>query len=226
MLGGVVMAITNGRGDENKIRILSQYGLRPVMHSVLLNGQCITCCCGLPVTDRFYQFDVVNPVSGRVVDILYAGEECAGRFLLLSRSSSSSPIPPLALFDPLQGAAETGYGAQGAGLPKNGAPMAPINAEVEQAICLTLMCYGRLPVPEGAFSILLRKIRANPDRPLLDWEIRTVNTKIGNEGHTLTAMLANLREANQSLKQYAVPEMAAALRREAASSGLRIHSYL
>ena len=220
------MAIANGRGDENKIHILSQYGLRPVMHSVLLNGQSIVCCCGLSIKDRFYQFDVVSPVSGRVLDTLYAGEECSERFLLLSQTSGSSRITPLALFDPLQVAPGTCDGVHDAGLPEDITPMAPINAEVEQAIFLTLMCCGTLPAPEGVFSVLLRKIRANPGRPLLDWEVRTVNTKIGNEGHTLTAMLAKLREANQSLKHYTFPEMAAALRREAARTGLRIHSYL
>src|ERR1700722_11014473 len=98
----VAMAMANGRGDENKIRILSEYGLRPVMHTVLLNGQSLTCCCGLPVTDRFYQFDLVSHFSGRVVNTLYAGEECAERFLLLSQTLGSSRITPLALFDPLQ----------------------------------------------------------------------------------------------------------------------------
>jgi hypothetical protein len=220
------MAMPNGRGDENKIQILSQYGLHPVMHSVLLNGQSITCCCGLPVTDRFYQFDVVSPVSSRVVNTLYAGEQCAERFLSLSQTSGSSRITPLALFDPLQVAPETEHEASDAGLPKNSAPMLPINVEVEQAIYLTMMCWGALPAPEDVFSVLLRKIRAHPGRPLMDCEVRTVNSKIGNDGHTLDAMLAKLREDDKSLRHYTFPEMASALRREAARTGLRIHCYL
>jgi hypothetical protein len=220
------MAIANGRGDENKIHILSQYGLHPVMHSVLLNGHSITCCCGLPVTDRFYQFDVVSPFSGRVVNTLYAGEECAERFLSLSQKSGSARITPLALFDPLQVAPGTGHGARGVRLPENNVPMTPINAEVEQAIYLTLIFRDALPVSDGVFSDFLRKIRANPGRPLMDCEVRAVNTKIGYSGHTLTAMLAKLREDNKLLRHYTFPEMAAALRREAARTGLRIHSYL
>jgi hypothetical protein len=220
------MAMGNGRDDENKIQILSQYGLRPLMHGVLLNGQSLTCCCGAPVTDRFYQFDVVSPVSGRVVNTLYAGEACAERFLSLSQASGPSPITPLALFDPWQVSPATGHGMADAGLPENGAPMAPINAEVEQAIYLTLMCCGALPEPEDVFSVLLRKIRANPGRPLMDCEVRAVNSKIGNDGRTLDAMLAKLREDNTSLRRYTFPEMASALRREAARTGLRIHSYL
>jgi hypothetical protein len=220
------MAIAVGRGDENKIKILGQYGLRPVMHSTLLNGQSLTCCCGLPVADRFYQFDVLSPASGRVVNTLYAGEECAERFLSLSQTSGSLRITPLALFDPLQIDPEAGHGMRDAGLPESSAPMAPINAEIEQAIYLTLMCCGSIPAPEGVFSVLLRKIRANPGRPSMDWEIRAVNTKIGNGGHTLTAMQAKLREDNKPLRHYTFPEMAAALRREAARTGLRIHSFL
>jgi len=220
------MAVANGRGDENKIHILSQYGLHPVMHSVLFNGHSITCCCGLPVTDRFYQFDVVSLASGLVVNTLYAGDECAERFLLLSQSSGSSRITPLALFDPLQVAPGTGYGVHHAGLPENKAPMAPINAEVEQAIYLTLICSGAAPVPESVLSDFLRKIRANPGRPLPDWEVRAVNSAIGFGGRTLTSMLAKLREANKPLKHYTFSEMAAALRREAARTGLRIHSHL
>lgn len=220
------MAMGNGCGDESKIQILSENALRPLMHSVLLNGQSLTCCCGLPITDRFYQFDVVSPFGGRVVNSLYAGEECAERFLLLSRTLGSSRIPPLALFDPLQVAPGTGQGVRDDGPPENGAPMAPINAEAERAIYLTLMCRGVLPAPEGVFSVLLRKIRANPDRPLMDWEIRAMNTEIGNDGHTLAAALAKLREDNPLLRHFTFPEMAAALRREAARTGLRIHSYL
>jgi hypothetical protein len=219
------MAITNGRGDENKIHILSQYGLHPLMHSVLLNGHSITCCCGLPVTDRFYQFDVVAPASGQVVNTLYAEEECAERFLLLSQTSGSSRITPLALFDPLQVTPGADHGVHDAGSPENNAPLAPINAEVEQAIYLALIC-GVTPVPENVFSAFLRKIRTRPGRALTDWEVRAVNTAIGNGGHTLTTMLAKLREDNKPLKHYTFPEMAAALRREAARTGLRIHSYL
>lgn len=220
------MAMANGRGDENKIHILSEYGLRPVMHTVLLNGQSLTCCCGLPVTDRFYQFDLVSHFSGRVANTLYAGEECAERFLLLSQTLGSSRITPLALFDPLQVAPGNGQGVTDAGAPQNNARMAPINAEVEHAIYLTLLCRGAIPAPEGVFSVLLRKIRANPDRPLMDCEARAVNTEIGVDGHTLAAALAKVREDNPPLQNFTFPEMAAALRREAARTGLRIHSYL
>jgi hypothetical protein len=219
------MTIANGRGDENKVHILSQYGLHPLMHSVLLNGHSITCCCGQLVKDRFYQFDVVVPSSGRVVNTLYAGEDCAERFLSLSRTSGLSRITPLALFDPLQSTAGAGPDVRDAGLAEDDAPMAPINTEVEHAIYLALICCAT-PVSESVLSDFLRKIRSHPDRPLADWEVRAVNTAIGNGGHTLATILVKLREENKSLKHFAFPEMAAALRREAARTGLRIHSCL
>lgn len=223
---GIAMMIASGRGDENKIDILSQYDLHPVMHSILPSGHSITCCCGLPVKDSFYQFDVVSPGCGRVVNTLYAGEACAERFLLLSQRFGSSRITPLPLFDPFQVAPTATHTARDAGLSEDTTPMPPINVEAEQAIHLTLICRGAAHAPDSVFTDFLRRIRANPGRPLADWEVRAVNTAVGNGGHTLTYMLAKMGEDHPPLKRFSFPEMTAALRREAARTGLRIHSYL
>jgi hypothetical protein len=220
------MPIANGHGDENKSQILGRYHLCPVMHSVLLNGQSLTCCCGKPITGRFYQFDVFSPFSGRVVNILYAGEDCAEKFFKLSQTLGSKRIAPLALFDLLQADVEAGREPDDARLPEKGTFVAPINAEVEQAIYLTLMSCSAPPSPGRVFSDVLKKIRAHPDRPLTDWEVRAVNTRIGNDGQSLATVLAKLRADNPTLRHFAFPEMTAALRREAAHTGLRIHSCL
>lgn len=214
------MAITNGRGDENKLRILDHYYLHPVMHAVLLNDRPITCCCGEPVTDGFYQFDARDH-AGNVVNLMYAEDTCAQTFLRLSEASGAVPITPLPLFNPLQRPDD--YGLE-SGQRHNGVGAHPLNAELEQAIYLTLLCWGTLPSPYVGFSPLLDRIRQYPDRPVMDWEVKVVNTAICKRGHTLTAMLAELRKTNETLKHYTFPELEAVLVRESARTRLRIHN--
>ncbi len=69
------MLITNGQGDDKKRKILRQYRLTPVMHTRLLQGMALRCCCGRPLEDRYYQFDATERSTGKTVAILYAGDE-------------------------------------------------------------------------------------------------------------------------------------------------------
>ena len=217
------MAITNGRGDDNKVRILEQYCLHPVMHTLLLNGRSITCCCGQPVTDAFYQFDALDH-AGNVVSLLYAGDACAETFLRLSEVSGAAPITPLPIFNPLQSINDGGDHGLGSAQCGNNVAADPLNAELERAIYLTLLCWGSRPRPEAVFSQLLDRMRQHPDRPPMDWEVRAVNTAIGKSGRTLTAMLAELRVPNEKLRHYIFPQLEMVLGREAARTGLRIHN--
>jgi hypothetical protein len=217
------MTISNGHGDENKVRILNQYRLRPAMHTILLQGRSVMCCCGQPVTEEFYQFDAVDH-AGNVVNLLYAGDDCAQTLLRLSETTGAATIRPLPLFNPLQPLNVDGYHEIEPGRRGNDVDVNPLNAELEQAIYLTLLCWEAIPRPSVVFSQLLDRIHQHPDRPLMDWEVRTVNTIICKSGHTLTAMLAELRTTNETLRHYTFPQLEAALGREAARTGLRIHN--
>jgi hypothetical protein len=215
------MPITHGRGDESKKKILETYKLQAVMHAPLLNGKAIQCVCNDKVTGNFYQFDALDPDTGKTVDTLYAGESCARKLLELSATHGKAPITPIPLFNPLHVLRERNGGGHGGGNAaenQDGAKKThPLNVEVEQAIYLTLLCWGELPTPGQAFSDILAEIRRRPDRPLLDMRVRSVNTAIGNKrskGLTLTQMLAVERANNPNLKHYAFPLMTAALKRE------------
>jgi len=130
----------------------------------------------------------------------------------------------LPLFNPLQPV--QGGGGGGHGQPGNSAPIAPINAEIEQAINLTLICWNSPPRSGGVFSKLLAKIRRFPNQPLSDSEVRSINTAIGPRGGTLTARLAVLRANNPTLRHYAFPAIAAVLQSEAVRLGTPINNNL
>jgi hypothetical protein len=219
------MPITDGRGDDKKKKILEKYKFRAAMHAPLLNGKAIRCVCGDQVTGNFYQFDVIDPSTNKIVDTLYAGaggNGCANKLMELSQHHGISPISSIPLFNPLHVHRIAIGGNRGAARDAVGPydppiAMAPLNVEIEQAILLTLLCWGELLAPGQAFSEILAEIRQHPERPVLDMRIRSVNTAIGSKrsgGKTLTQMLDAARQSNANLRHYTFPLMREALQRE------------
>lgn len=217
------MTITNGRDEQSKIHILEQYHLYPVIHTVLLQGRSMTCCCGQPITDEFYQFDAVDH-AGNVLNVLFASVTCAQTLSRLSQTHGLEPIVLLPLFNPMQH--PHGEVSDEWGMHEHSVPRHPLNAEVEEAIFLTLICEDSPPQQRHVFSQLLNRIRHNPTFPIMDWEVKSINSTISKGGKCLNAMLNAQREKNADLKHYAFPEMSAALKREEARTGLRIHCEL
>jgi hypothetical protein len=214
------MAITNGRNEQDKVRILERYRLYPLIHTILLHGRSITCCCGEPINDEFYQFDVIDH-SGNILNTLFASSTCAQTFLRLSQTYGTQPILPLPLFDPME-QVQDGVSEE-LDIEEQSLPMHPLNVEVEKAIYLTLMSRDSPPEQRHFFSHLLNRIRRNPAYPINDWEVKAMNEAISKDGKCLTAMLDDQRQKHSGLKHFTFPEMRAALQREAARTGLRIH---
>jgi hypothetical protein len=217
------MAITNGCDEQKKIHLLAQYRLYPVVHTVLLQGRSITCCCGQPITDEFYQFDAIDQ-AGNILNVLFASAACAQDLLRLSQTHGSGAVTLLPLFNPM-GRVHSEFFDEPA-MREHVVPRHPLNAEVEEAIYLTLMCEDSSPQQRRVFTELLDRIRRNPARPVMDWEVKSMNTAISKDGKCLAAMLTAQREKNAGLKHYTFPEISAALKREAARTGLRIHCNL
>lgn len=143
------MAIGNGRGDENKERIRREWDLVPVMHTRLLNGQSIKCCCEVGVTTTYYRFDGTHRISGKH-DVLFAHAQGCARKLM----GIAPTIAPIPLFNPLQ-AAPMAHGARGGGGGGDGTRMHPFNRELYEAIHLLLMCWGRPPASGGPLVDIL-----------------------------------------------------------------------
>jgi hypothetical protein len=217
------MAITHGVCEEDKIRILEHYRLYPVIHTVLLPDRSLTCCCGKPISGEFYQFDVIDN-AGNVLNALFASAECARSLLRLSENHGAQPIMPLPLFDPMQ-ATEGTEGNEPVTLEHDSATH-PLNTEVEHAIYLKLMSRDSSVDQRVFFSNLLKRIRQNPTYPVMDWEIKAMNTVISKDGKCLTSMLNELQEKHMGFRRFSFPEMRAALQREGARTGLRIHCNL
>lgn len=217
------MAITNGYGEQNKICLLAKYRLYPVMHAVLLQGRSMTCCCGQPIVDEFYQFDAIDR-AGHVLNVLFASNACTNEFARLSLENGFEPITLLPLFNPTQHLHDERRA--GSGMQEHSVEKHPLNAEVEEAIYLALMCEETSPYQRRFFTNLLVRMRRNPACPIMDWEIKAMNASLSKGGKCMATVLDAQRQANPELKHYTFPEISAALRREAARTGLRIHCNL
>ena len=198
------MPIDNGRGAENKRRIRYEWDLIPVLHTHLLNGHPITCCCGDAVTGKYYRFDAVNRASG-VRNVLFAGDGCARGLLRVEPKIDSLP-----LFNPLQTPDGGGRGDSrrgGGGV----SGMAPFNAEMYAVIHLVLMCWGRAPTGDGPLSKILGEIRQAPAEAHPAWTAKSVNTVIGKGSRSLSTMLAALPPQDPPLRHFSFPLLTAAL---------------
>lgn len=199
------MAIGNGRGDENKERIRREWDLQPVLHTRLLNGQTIECCCELSVTTTYYRFDATHRISGKR-DVLFAHAQGCARKLM----GIAPAIAPIPLFNPLQ-AAPVAQGARGGGGDGDGTRMHPFNRELYEAIHLLLMCWGRPPASGGPLVEILDEIRRAPDVALPPWKAKSVNSIIEKGQRTLTAMLHALPPQNPPMRGFDFPLMHRAL---------------
>jgi len=191
------MPIGNGRGDAKKDGLRREWELVPVMHTRLLNGHTITCCCGDEVTTNYYRFDARHRVSG-MRDVLYAhADGCARKLMEIAPAIASIP-----LFNPLQAVAEARLQRGGGGVDGGGRGMDPFNAELYAAIHLTLMCWERPPTSGGPLVNILDKIRSAPDQPLMRGAAKSVNTVIASGQRTLTTMLQALPAQNPPLRTF------------------------
>lgn len=205
------MAIGNGRGDENKERIRREWDFLPVLHTHLLNGQSIQCCCERSVTTTYYRFDATHRISGKR-DVLFAHAQGCARKLM----GIAPTIAPIPLFNPLQAAPAAqgprggGAGGDGAGA---GARMHPFNRELYEAIHLLLMCWGQQQASGGPLVEILDEIRRAPEAALPHWKAKSVNTVIekGKSKQTLTAMLQALPPQNPPMRVFDFPLMHRAL---------------
>ena len=200
------MAIANGHGDDNKERIRREWDLLPVLHTRLLNGQSIQCCCGRSVKTTYYRFDATHRVSGKR-DVLFAhAQGCARKLMVLPPTIASIP-----LFNPLQ-AAPMAQGPRGGGAGGgDGAGMHPFNRELYEAIHLLLMCWGRPPASGGPLVEILDEIRHAPEVALPHWKAKSVNSVIEKGQRTLTAMLQALPPQHPPMRVFDFPLMYRAL---------------
>jgi len=200
------MPIGDGRGDAKRRRIRETWELIPVLHTRLLNGQQIQCCCGDPVTSTYYRFDAKHRITGKQDVLLAHDDGCAKKLLEIAPA-----IDPIPLFDPLQAAAARRPRRGAAGNGGHGPAMDAFNVELYDAIHLLLMCWGRPPTSGGPLSTILAEIRRAPDRPRPDRDAKSVNSVIKSGKRTLTAMLQALPPQHPPMRHFDFPHMREAL---------------
>lgn len=200
--------VTNMLGDSRKRRWLEESELVPILHTCLLNGDQLTCCCSRPIQTNYYQFDVRSLRSGKSTHVAYAGDGCADRLLKLS-AEMARPITPLRLFSPFAAPARERQGGNGAENLHGGEmpAWAPLNRELNDALSLFALIWRVTP---GKVLLDVRaRIEADPATPYVPGalSVNTIIRKFGGDRRTLTDRLNALRADNPGLRQFPFPHL-------------------
>jgi len=176
-------------GNERKQSICKKYYIKPVIHSVLLNGQVKDGCCG-PLSDEYYTFGYKVRNSKEVeLDYFNVGKSCAQSFLEIIRHSG------LPIFNPLR-AAPSIHGKDASGVNRSDrGTAAPINVELIQAINLLCISWGL--IPKSTIADILDFTRKRPNIPnLMGVEIMNKIISKDKQERTLRTMIDELRVKN------------------------------
>ncbi|MEQ9467915.1 MAG: hypothetical protein RLN88_10925 [Ekhidna sp.] len=183
-------------GNERKLKICSKYFIKPVIHSMILNGQSKNGCCGV-LTDEYYAF-AFKAKNSKDPDFeyFYVGKSCADSFLKLIKH------PGLSLFNPLKStqAKGTSYGNwKNPSVKKD----APINLELIQAVNLLCISWGT--IPKSALADVLDFTRSRIDIPNYRG-IEILNRVISKDTQvrTLKEMIIELAQNNE-LREFSFP---------------------
>lgn len=199
--------VTDRRGPQRKRLWLEGADLLPVLHTRLLAGAQLTCCCGDPLTTDFYRFDVRSRTTGSNTHVAFAGTGCTRSLFAISQEIGR-PIAPMRLFDPFAGSVRKNPGARDAGAAAtDGVAWAALNRELSDAMNLFALVWDVLP------GKILQDIRARietyPERPY-EAGVLSLNTiigKFGGDRRSLTLRLDDLRVGNPELRQFPLKRM-------------------
>jgi hypothetical protein len=195
------MSLSKCKGDAAKSSILSSYDIKPIMYIRLLAGQKINGCCG-PIKDKYYLFEAVDRTTKKIENFS-VGYDCGNQFLQLISHT------PISLFNPFtspQGQAGGGGGANGNPVQVHG-----LNRELKDAIHILCSAWGY--APKGNMRHNLEYLNNMPQRPTNDSTIVRFNKTVGKDakGRTLSAIIADIRTNNPTLRAFSFPLMEAVL---------------
>ncbi|UOF13246.1 hypothetical protein IEQ11_15995 [Lysobacter capsici] len=200
--------VTDRRGNERKEIWLKESELVPILHTRLLHGDRLTCCCGDLLTTNYYRFDVRSRSTGNSTNIAYAGDGCSAKLIELS-GQIGRPISKLRLFDPLAAAPRAESG-RGTGEQGNGGRViwSPVNRELIDAISLFCIAWRRTSLPDVLLTIR-DEVESRPTVPHLRGAaaLNTILRKFGGDQRTLSQRLNALRVDNPTLRHFPFVEL-------------------
>lgn len=194
------------KGKETRIEIVKKYGVKPIIHSVLLNKQTKRSDAEATIKNEYYIFKVMKKETNEIVDYIQCGLPTARHFLELTGEA------PLPIFNPLKGN-QNNEGATDAERSSEGEnPEAreekawnPVAKQLRNAIMWLFVLWDVKPgTPICEFKEEIEKYYYCEPFP---GKVKRVNTVIhnGGKGKTLTQMIKELAEDNdirESLCQF------------------------
>jgi hypothetical protein len=195
------MSLSKCKGDAAKSSILSSYNIKPIMYIRLLAGQKINGCCG-PIKDKYYLFEAVDKTNNKIENFS-VGYDCGNQFLTLINH------PSISLFNPFT--SPRGQTGGGGGTNGNPVQMHGLNREFKDAIHILCSAWGY--VPKGNMRLNLEYINNMPQRPTNASSIIKFNKTVGKDakGRALSAIIADIRTKNPTLRNFSFPLMEAVL---------------
>ena len=205
--------VEDRRGLQRKRHWLEGADLLPMLHTRLLNGAELTCCCGDRLTTDYHRFDVRSRITGAITHVAFAGTGCA-RSLFSVAQEIGRPIEPMRLFDPFTGPPRKNQGGHdgNAAASADRVAWAVLNRELSDAMNLFALIWDVLP--GKVLQEIRTRIEADPSRPY-EAGVQALNTIIGKFGghrRSLTQRLDELRAGNPELRQFPLTRMREVLR--------------
>lgn len=184
----------NCYGKENKLNLVQEYYLEPILYLGLLPNQEKQGCCG-KLTDRYYIFKATNKISKEEVSF-YAGKHCAEELLKLTNKNS------LPFFNPLSIIAHNITPRGNSSTTQTKKKLHIVNKQLINAIRLISIAWDS-PPPVSTLNIISFTLRLD-ENTINKKGVSWVNEKLefDNQGRTLTQMYNDLRAENQDFREF------------------------
>ncbi len=172
------MPINSCWGEQNRLRILSEFDIRPIHHMHAPGDTKIQSCSGRGVETYFYVLEYRNKRNPEGHGTSFAGRHCAEAML---RLLGLPRLKPEVLFpdQPQPPQPSAGASTEAAATRERPVPLTPLNQEISEV--LNLMVWDGLPNPPratGPITRLLTSLRQSPDRDLAFPDVKALNTTV------------------------------------------------
>lgn len=188
--------ISDCRNHEVRVRLVEMYDIKPIIYSVVLEGQeKYGCCDSVPLKGKYFSFEyksVLNPTDS---GIFFVGEHCGFDFIEILKFKNLDSFNPV-FFDPYSKNINksTEKNNNNNLLPTDEFfRMTPLNKEV--FIAINLICISWNIVPYGNLSAIIN-FCSTSKIDTQNWVIDFINRIIGKDalGRNLTKIYQELQD--------------------------------
>ncbi|HIX82616.1 MAG TPA: hypothetical protein H9980_11710 [Candidatus Erysipelatoclostridium merdavium] len=176
------------RGHELRVQLCKQYDIKPVGRFKLLNGRTIISDAGnMDITDEYTIFDCISNNDSNRHETIYCGKYVAEDLCKISGYS----LPPL--FDPLHHDTDNHGGKSSSPAHKR---WNKTRKQLYDIVLLLMVYLENIEINSPLFNIKSELENPNYIDHYPKYQIKGVNTIIGNTGKTFQEILDKLNKNN------------------------------